>query len=1184
MSNTSRKTLLVACGGSGIKTLIRFNEMMSGNAEWRKRLPRDVAYLAVDTEVNLTQTFEASVAMQMGGVRGDAMPLIKLVQITKELGTIGDIVDNVFYGREDDPAFARLRPHWWFSPDGKKPFRSMYVRGIERGAGQSGPVSYLCTWNKLPKFEAVIDDLLDQLKRRNPDQDDPLADMQVYFISGLAGGTGRGTWFPAAFKIRTYLEQKGYRINPSGIFFERGCFPNVGKSDRDMDLGMKVNSITGLSELSSWMRIHEDQEQYFYNLPDLVNPGINEDDPSGPAATDVIQVSPNEKDPFQRSPLDSAYLICSDSGHGRLEDNEQYHHMAAAALYSLVAGSQFIEASAINKLKNFGSLGATTFEVNTVQLNTFFEAELRKNAVERVRVKAEKGSSLDKEADALLAALADEDHPMHGLSLFSVPGKLGINDIAAMTSSQGCIVTRAIANLRAEHAQVHTAFTALLDKQKPKPAWDYVVKTLAAGDITKDKVNQAIDEAMKSLRIDDLETALRALVREAYSSPELGTTASLGRAINVANKLSAMYKKSIELLNDKIVYGQESYSQEKDLCGRFKPDFDEKAGPNWFTDGKIRVNFTKEEQKYLTAKFSWLYNCALFFKIRPILGKRFEEAVKSMERIISVCDELSKVLGKVQKNFEKQADTSAGTHRAGIGAFEMLFTEPTSKAMLADIPARASSLNLFKRVLKPIMSRDAVRDLLLAEDSSVIRHQYIDVAMISQFGQLLSQKELPGQDYLAEVQISLENLFTSNVFLANGFMDRNFSFETVLRANIPHWDRLIEDKFGNMKDFEDLCQRFIAYLGINPLNPEDVEEGVIPKIKLFGLIDKIVVSLVGACRPWVQLDRSAAKDYLETIALLPVRLSDERAIEVNKLVNKEHQSQNVSVVHLGSDSEGGYRLPTDRIVIFASQNIAARRSSGQQALDLVESISYWKEPKVKAALELAECPDARAYFEPNKTKTGFVERERGLGFVSPIYVNEPKLSAHRWRPWRPEETVDMVEERMKSIDDALLYAFLGVDVKAGEKAVVDDVAERFNWSLPLVAMGGGRSETFSFTRDPLVWAGGKGEDEQVPSWEKGEEFITSIDNLYAYFKGEGKPGLEGSKLVAAQKAGREQLEQLSAEVEAFNRHIVPEIGASALNKLMTARGRWLTARERAASKEDKPFWRRLQQAARNQRS
>ncbi|MBR3025711.1 MAG: hypothetical protein IKH71_14825, partial [Oscillospiraceae bacterium] len=62
------KTLLVGCGGSGIKSLMRFNQLMSSNRDWRENMSERIAYLVVDTEVDMVRRFEASVAQDMDGV------------------------------------------------------------------------------------------------------------------------------------------------------------------------------------------------------------------------------------------------------------------------------------------------------------------------------------------------------------------------------------------------------------------------------------------------------------------------------------------------------------------------------------------------------------------------------------------------------------------------------------------------------------------------------------------------------------------------------------------------------------------------------------------------------------------------------------------------------------------------------------------------------------------------------------------------------------------------------------------------------------------------------------------------------------------------------------------------------------------------------------------------------------
>ena len=1173
----SRKTLLVACGGSGIKTLMRFNEMMAGNDEWRKRLPKDVAYLIIDTEVDLTNEFSEKVNKQMGDIGESAMPIIRLLQITKGLNNIGQIVDDVFYGHENNPAYARLRPFWWFNPDGRTPFRAQFVKDIVRGAGQCSPVSYLCTWNSLPKFNEVLDDLLNELKLRNKDETHPLDGMQVFFVAVLAGGTGRGTWMPTAFKVRKYLEDVVDEINPAGIFFERGCYPNVGKNDEDMDLGMKVNTVTGLSELSSWMRVYEDGD-YAFSLPNLKRPDYDPENPAGPATTDVIQVPIDEKEPAKHSPLDSAYLICEDSGHGRLADNTQYHEMAGAALYTLVTGAQIVGSTAINKLKNFGSLGASTFEVETVSLKAYSEAFLRMASVGTVCRKATKGDDLDKEADAVLDSLADEEHALHGLSVFSVLDAVSPTDIAAAAGSAS-VVARVVGAIRADNPNVQQNFVAQMQKQKPKEAWQFASRALSVADVGKDKVNAVIDDVLKQLKVSELYEALKQLIVEAYANDKM--KASFGRAIAVINKLEAIYSSSIANLDKRIVFGKDAFAQEKDIVARFKPEFDEMAKINnpikdWWK------HFTESEQKYLANKLSWLYNCAVFFKIRPILQKRFEDALASLAQVKAACEILAKTLSKVERTFERETDACVGAKRGE--AFAKLFTLPTTKDMLADIPCDASAQVMYRRVLKPIMTKDMVRDLLLAEGASSMRESAINASILDELKRLLVMKSAPDAGYVSEMEKTLERTFKTNVFLAKDFMDVNFSFSRVLSANVPHWNDLIADMCGSMHDYQSLCRRLKDYLGIDLAEKNDVEDIDImpPRIRPDVLINRIAESMVRTCRPWVELKSKVALKYLETDVILPVGLTPNQEQEMKKLVGAIHESDEPNVFHLNSVSTTGCRLPSDRIVVFASQCIAAEDGEvGEQALDLVQSISrMWKEPKVKAALEDAEKADSKAYYE--KAGGSYRERRRGLGFVSPIYVNEPMLASKRWRPWKPEMTVDDVEELTRSVDRALLYAFIGADAKAAETTILSDIADRFGWSVPLLVMGKGKSEDFTFTREPLVWKNGKGVEDVTPAWEADETVITSIDKLYAYLMGQGKPGLEGSKLVKAQEDGAKQLQHLISEAEVFAEKIVPSIGAAALDKLRAARNKWLTVRARTATKDDIPFWKRLQQAAKEQ--
>ena len=117
-------------------------------------------------------------------------------------------------------------------------------------------------------------------------------------------------------------------------------------------------------------------------------------------------------------------------------------------------------------------------------------------------------------------------------------------------------------------------------------------------------------------------------------------------------------------------------------------------------------------------------------------------------------------------------------------------------------------------------------------------------------------------------------------------------------------------------------------------------------------------------------------------------------------------------------------------------------------------------------------------------------------------------------------------------------------------------------------------------KDLQNWFGFE-EPRAIYKWQTGQS-LPSIDNLYAYLMGRGKPGLEGSKLVKAQEDGAKQLAHILAEADIFAEKIAPSIGADALGKLRAARNKWLTARARAASKDDLPFWQRLQKVAKAQ--
>jgi hypothetical protein len=1158
----SQKVLLVGCGGSGITTLLRFNGLMAGNPEWRNLLWENVSYMVVDTEVAKAEGFVEAVDRQLGAAK---KPIIKLVQITKGIHRLDEIVRPNFDLQKDSEALARLRPHWWHDAN-EQPFRAQQIKNLEHGAGQSGPVSYLCAWNFLPRLEREIDGVLKEIQARNIGENNPLENIRVYVIAGMGGGTGRGSWNLVAFKIRQHLEKLGHPVEPSGIFFDASCFPNVVKTDPDQDTNTKLNALTALSELSAWMLLRDGHENYGYTLPNLAKPDAD-------GKTDVIWVDPAEKLHSLKSPVSAAYLICGSNGRGHLGDNNAYHEMAAAALYTLVAGAQFVDPKTINRLTSYGSLAASTFEVDAVRLRAYFESFLRETAIMDLRNEAGKGGNIEKEAIRFVGTPGDGEATFFGSIPFIVDTAVSVSAITPVAAGvgDGSLLQRIVAKAKADSPKAAEVFDKKLESQNVKAAWAHASDGLALTGLSKEKLNEIVEEALTEVGLSDMKEAFVAKSKEAYAGAS-GRKPSLGRARAVVKELKRSFAASIMNLSGTIVSCKDSYSESKDVPARFKRIFDE-AAKKGFLEFKP---FTNSERRMLANSFSMHQNYAVFFKVKPLLIRKFEEAIAFLEEIEGALTTLSDTLRSVEKSFAADAKKESGAEK-GHSAYETLFVEENASSVFDSLPKADTLASIYRRILKPIISEGKLRVLLLAEEASDRKSAKINETVSSEMNELLDGGYAVTDEAKDRLEKTFKELFKANVFLRKDFLDKHFSFEGVLKNNLPHWNTLIQETIGNPDEFDVLSDRLRVFLGVKGLTDSGDS---IPKIKWEELVRNLLVSLVGTCKPWIEF-KGDNGDYLETIALLPVTLNQasEEAV-LKKAIESVHHTQSPTIIHRGSESEGGYKLPLDRIVVFASQKLK-KNERDDHLLDGVTSFSYWREAKVAACLQLAESGDGAAFFEPNRGGTGYVERERGLGYVSPLFVNDPKLSKLRWKPWAPKETVDAIKARENQVCAALLYAFLGNGL-VGDDPQLKALTDRFNWQLPLIKMGGGKSEDFNYTREPLVWKRGKGAPDGTPAWEPEEKLVTSIDNVFDYLLGNGKTGLDGRLLEEAKAKGRRHLDHLTVEVGVFDRNIRPVIGEDAYAALADVRNKWLVSQSRNASKPDKVFWKKLQEAAKQE--
>ncbi|GIX03561.1 MAG: hypothetical protein KatS3mg113_0567 [Planctomycetaceae bacterium] len=97
--------ILVGCGGSGLKTLARVNELLSEDQAWRRRAPSDIYYVVVDTDAAEIREFERQVNASFQGM--SRAPYVATFSLARDETTLQPLVQRYFIdpykNNPDDP-------------------------------------------------------------------------------------------------------------------------------------------------------------------------------------------------------------------------------------------------------------------------------------------------------------------------------------------------------------------------------------------------------------------------------------------------------------------------------------------------------------------------------------------------------------------------------------------------------------------------------------------------------------------------------------------------------------------------------------------------------------------------------------------------------------------------------------------------------------------------------------------------------------------------------------------------------------------------------------------------------------------------------------------------------------------------------------------------------------------------
>ena len=1195
----SKLNLIVGCGGSGLTTLKTLNRLLVLNPETLPRMSTDIYYLAVDTNAADLEAFEDEIRAQMGDYDP---PFIQKVQLSEGVGILNEVVKENFVDpftgtSRHNTGLDRLRQHWWFDADGN-PFDGQLITGnLCDGAGQCPPASYGLAWYNLAEINTKIKQIVDQMVANGYGNKNQLKEMNLAIVAGLAGGTGRGCWSLIMFKIREYL-LKEYKVTapPVGIFFDSSVFDNVANENEGQRTALKVNALTGLSELSCWVRNGSSvkSKRFAYDVPSMKTPWL--------PSTDVLKVDIT-LNPNGGTPVSNAYLICGrNGGTAKLDANWQYHEMAGAGLYSMIVNPQ-LGARQINDNDPINSFGAATFEVDTVHIRSYFETRARRMALDSL---ANAGESAAAEVDEFL-----KDNPV-------VPTSREVEELRP--NPQGTILQRAVAALfssparRANFSTMETKFT----EWSLEEATSNVTTALIPA--TPTELSEAVRTALHSFaKIDGSGKETGALDGNGLTDAVVKKVLEVFRGKNGQEPSVARVKAFLVTLRARILRAGMNVAELSSQLVKTKvvttgtADEAMKKTLEVFskrTLGEILAfwknigPFNQAESKQLIAKdvngeyWGIIPKAILAINLgnlKQAFDQAFTKTIDKIDLLARACDQFRDCCQEASETFALEELEAAGK-QAGNSAFEKLFSTPDQ--IEDTLYGVDNAERFYHRVLRPIFRdpkdmEETIRRESVGKDGVEIKPFDLGeelTAFISKSveGGLLESLAEGGSDRRrADARAKFVNDLTdearASVRLSDSFMERHFSFERILDRNREFWNEAIRKTAGSAARFNRLKGLLKRTLGAEP-RKDPKRLSAPPQLPPTDeLLMTIGMSLVSTCAPW--WDAQTAGAHHSILLFVPFVLSADN----KKSAGKEKFSRFIrekaphvpKVTPYGTSDTGSGATLFNYVAFSAaglklSDNDIARNEEFQTEpekqtflFDKIVSLSNdYADPDVAIWLRRAEDPSGASIFSTES-------QNKGLGYPLPLLVRDKKLSSFRWKPWlRDDETTAAAAENQAA--DLMLYALLGTGLtEALGKSLAEKLAP-YGWSLPAVVFQE-KGQKWLLNRKTFAWD--EDEGTAVPNteceWNKGQLLCTSACNLDSMLCGKGFTGKNGAARQSDVDKGNQLRSLLATESALFEGQIVPKLGEADMKKLVKARTAWLTARRDKADPEDKPVFDRL---------
>jgi hypothetical protein len=1088
--------IFVGMGGSGIKTLAKFAEMLTQHREEAAHSELFTAFLLVDTNGDDLRNFDRQIRNAYAYIHRD--PIISTVHLSADITDFSSFVANKL---QKAGHHERLQDAWWYRTDRKdEPFTALQLRGSPtRGAGQCPLVSTFLAWNQLPEIERAIAGLLDSLQNRSAlGANIQNWSLDVSIVAGLAGGTGRGCWHLVASKVREALRNLNRRPKPVGYFFDATVFQNdVMNRDAVEAMKLRVNSITGVSELIGWLRNeyvrNNDIPPVSFRLPSLERPEDTAADWIDTARLTTNVRGESLTATSGRAPLSEAFVVFASGKQGSLGDATNYYQAVANALYARLFGT--IAGSVVNEGGGFGGLGAATISVPITGIKRYVHEYIRQ-FLPRQYAKSTDPATLKQVVDGVVAWLEIPSIiPKKGdVAATNVPQRI-YYAVRSRLASQLKNLDEQLASRDYEDAEEtckhlanwsetpdgkssaieavkHEVATRLWGHQSSPdvPCSDGLLRSLGVADrLEHDEFFAIYGGNQKIARSNALAEGLRRVLQRseiiirtgAAGSEELkkyaidGYGAKYAIASAIVVRLREIADGLISAMPDAVAQGQ---SGSESPLAVF-----ERARSGLLTSGVTE----KERRDILMAAEAWIVAKATKH-VRESLRQIILEAVENTQAIALALSTTMESLNQAANRMEQDIQRSRDNHFWNEQDF-------------ADILAPSSPV--FRKKMLSIQELQAVAD---DDDLEAELHRLMRDNSLQGFVEQRTLFERKMQSWVdansnpdqKSIKTHTErlkddisdgiSLMADQFMLPPDFYERSFGFFVTVKKLIGKWGETMLQRAGSPQDFAKLKQAFKLQFG--PDYPEST--GGQPKQLTEEELDKfakvvcttMAIQLGGRCDPLFtqRFDEGEGSRFDRVTVVLPTeQVFDDKFREaVDAEATKNPQFSRAGLFQACTTFQkfdGGNPF---NMIAYATQQF--QDWGNDTGIDRIASLGYYQDADTIRWLKACEDPSgASVFLDDKRFELPNAQLTFGLGFISPLFVRDPHLKERRWSPW-DDSKARSANKRSDRLDLAV-YAILD-EPPVPKAKLITAVHRKADWHLPLLSFDS------------------KGEDASVPAW------------------------------------------------------------------------------------------------------